>query len=187
MLDGSKVAVGDVVLGLASTGLHSYGFSLVRRIVEQSGLGYDAPAPFAPGQSLGDALLTPTRLYVSGCLAAIKAGGVHALAHITGGGLLENVPRVLPKGTSVEIDAASWRLPPVFGWLMRQGKIPAMEMARTFNCGIGMVVIASPDKLQKLQQILRKTGETGSVIGRVVASTEPPHTKLLNAEKQWPG
>jgi phosphoribosylformylglycinamidine cyclo-ligase len=187
VLDGSKVAVGDAILGLASTGLHANGFSLVRRIVEQSGLGYDAPAPFAPGQSLGDALLTPTRLYVTSCLAAIKAGGVHALAHITGGGLLENVPRVLPKGTAAEIDATAWRMPPVFGWLMRQGAIPALEMARTFNCGIGMVVVASPDKTQKLQQILAQAGETVSVIGRVVAADEPAHTRLLNAEKQWPG
>jgi phosphoribosylformylglycinamidine cyclo-ligase len=187
ILDGGQVAVGDIVLGLASTGLHSNGFSLVRRIVEQSGLGYDAPAPFAPGQSLGEALLTPTRLYVKSCLAAIKAGGVTALAHITGGGLMENIPRVLPAGCAVEIDARAWTLPPVFGWLMRQDDISALEMARTFNCGIGMVLLASSDNSQKLQQILSERGETVRAIGRVVATTEPPHTKLLNAETQWPG
>jgi phosphoribosylformylglycinamidine cyclo-ligase len=186
ILDGTRVAAGDIVLGLASTGLHSNGYSLVRRIVERSGLGYDAPAPFALGQSLGEALLTPTRLYVKSALAALKAGGVNALAHITGGGLLENVPRVLPKGCAVEIDAKAWALPPVFGWLMRQGSITAMEMARTFNCGIGMVLIASPDKLQNLQQILSANGETVFPIGRVVAAPEP-RTILLNAETQWPG
>jgi phosphoribosylformylglycinamidine cyclo-ligase len=187
VLDGSRVAVGDVVLGLASSGLHSNGFSLVRRIVERSGLGFSDDAPFAPGQSLGAALLTPTRLYVRSCLAAIANGGVNALAHITGGGLLENVPRVLPKDTAVEIDAASWQLPPVFAWLMRQGAIPVHEMARTFNCGIGMMVIVSPNKSQKLQQILIEAGNTVATIGRVVASSDPPHTRLLNAETQWPG
>ncbi len=186
VVDGSQVKVDDVVLGLASTGVHSNGFSLVRRLVEQSGLGYDAPAPFAPGQSLGAALLTPTRLYVKSCLAAIAAGGVHALAHITGGGLIENVPRVLPPGTAVEIDAAAWRLPPVFAWLMRQGSIPALEMARTFNCGIGMVVIVSPDKSQNLQQIFSKAGETAWPIGQVIAAPAPT-TILRHAETQWPG
>ena len=186
VLDGTQVKAGDVVLGLASSGVHSNGFSLVRRLVEQSGLGYDATAPFAPHETLGAALLTPTRLYVKSCLAAIKAGGVHALAHITGGGLLENVPRVLPKGCAVEIDASSWHLPPVFQWLMREGRIPATEMARTFNCGIGMALITTPDKLPNLQQILTEYGETVQTIGRVVAAPEP-RTILRNAESQWPG
>jgi phosphoribosylformylglycinamidine cyclo-ligase len=187
VLDGSTAAVGDIVLGLASTGLHSNGFSLVRRIVEQSGLGYDAPAPFAPGQSLGEALLIPTRLYVKSCLAAIASGGVKALAHITGGGPLENIPRVLPAGCAVEIDARAWTLPPVFAWLRREGGIAAPEMARTFNCGIGMIVIVSPDKLQNIKQILESNGETVEVIGRVVETAGPPRTVLLHAETQWPG
>ena len=186
ILDGTTVKAGDVVLGLASSGVHSNGFSLVRRLVEQSGLGYDAPAPFAPGETLGEALLTPTRLYVKSCLAAIKAGGVHALAHITCGGLLENIPRVLPKGCAAEIDAAAWRLPPVFRWLMREGRLPAMEMARTFNCGIGMVLVVSPDNQQNLQQILTEQGETALTIGAIVAAPEP-RTILRNAETQWPG
>jgi phosphoribosylformylglycinamidine cyclo-ligase len=187
IMDGATVATGDIVLGLASSGLHSNGFSLVRRLVEQSGLDYDAPAPFAPGRSLGEALLTPTRLYVKSGLAAIATGEVKALAHITGGGLIENVPRVLPNGTAVEIDATRWTLPPVFAWLMRQGAIAPREMARTFNCGIGMVLLVSPHKLQSLQQLLADAGESSFRIGRVVASVEPPRTILLNAETQWPG
>jgi phosphoribosylformylglycinamidine cyclo-ligase len=187
VLDGSTVAAGDIVLGLASSGVHSNGFSLVRRIVEQAELGYDAPAPFAPEQSLGEALLTPTRLYVKSCLAAIAGGGVKALAHITGGGLLENVPRVLPAGCAVEIDARAWTLPPVFVWLMREGGVEAAEMARTFNCGIGMVAIVSPDNLQNLKQILSEHGETAMTIGRVVETAGAPRTTLLNAETRWPG
>jgi len=186
LLDGTRVAVGDVVLGLASSGIHANGFSLVRRIVRRSGLDYRSPAPFQPDRSLGEALLTPTRLYVRSCLAAVAAGDVHALAHITGGGLLENVPRVLPPGTAAEIDAALWPLPPVFGWLMRQGAVPAPEMARVFNCGIGMVAITSPDKLLRLEHILRENGEEPRRIGRIVAAPEP-RTILLNGERQWPG
>jgi phosphoribosylformylglycinamidine cyclo-ligase len=186
LLDGARVQVGDVVLGLASTGLHSNGFSLVRRIVGRRGLDYRSAAPFASGRTIGEALLTPTRLYVRSCLAAIREGDVHALAHITGGGLLENVPRVLPEGTAAEIDAALWPLPPVFGWLMRQGSIPAPEMARVFNCGIGMVVITSPDKLLNLEHILKDHGEVPRRIGRIVAAPEP-RTILLNGDSQWPG
>jgi phosphoribosylformylglycinamidine cyclo-ligase len=186
VLDGSTVASGDVVLGLASSGIHANGFSLVRRIVETAGLGYDDLAPFDPECSLGAALLTPTRLYVKSCLAAIAAGGVKALAHITGGGLLENVPRVLPPGTAAEIDAAAWRLPPVFRWLMTAERIAPAEMARTFNCGIGMVAVVSPDSEVKLKHILEGHGETVQRIGRIVAAPEP-RTILLNAETQWPG
>jgi len=186
LLDGAGVRAGDIVIGLASSGLHANGFSLVRRVVGQSGLDYRSPAPFAPAQSIGEALLTPTRLYVRSCLAAVKAGDVHALAHITGGGLVENIPRVLPPGTAAEIDAARWPLPPVFQWLMRQGAVPALEMARVFNCGIGMVVIASPDKVLSLEHILRENGEVPRPIGRIVAAPEP-RSILLNAEREWPG
>ena len=117
VLTGADVAEGDVILGLASTGLHSNGFSLVRRVVELNKLDYAAPAPFANDKSLGEALLAPTRLYVRSCLAAVRAGAVKALAHITGGGLLENIPRVLPDTLQAELDVASWSLPPVFRWL----------------------------------------------------------------------
>jgi phosphoribosylformylglycinamidine cyclo-ligase len=187
VLDGTGVAVGDVVLGVASSGLHSNGFSLIRRLVEQAGLDYRQPAPFAPGQSLGEALLIPTRLYVRAALKACAAGGVKALAHITGGGLLENIPRVLPAGMAAELDAALWTLPPVFAWAMRQGAIPAAEMARTFNCGIGLVAVAAPADAERIAAIFAAAGETALAIGRVVAAPDAPATILLNAEAQWPG
>ena len=132
-ITGSDVKAGDVVLGLGSSGVHSNGYSLVRKVVSVAGLDYSAKAPFDPSKTLGEALLAPTRIYVKSCLAAIRAGGVKALAHITGGGLLENIPRVLPKDLACEIDAASWQQPPVFGWLRKTAGIDAQEMARTFN------------------------------------------------------
>ncbi|NQW00662.1 MAG: phosphoribosylformylglycinamidine cyclo-ligase, partial [Rhodospirillales bacterium] len=138
ILTGDKVGAGDVVIGLAASGIHSNGFSLVRKVVEASGLSYAAPAPFSPSLSLGEALLTPTRLYVKSCLAAIGEGGVHALAHITGGGLTENIPRVLPAGLGVVLDANRWPVPDVFTWMASVGGMSAAEMNRTFNCGIGM-------------------------------------------------
>ena len=141
LITGDAVAPGDVVLGLAADGVHSNGFSLVRRIVDDAGLGYGDAAPFEPDRRLGQALLTPTRLYVRSCLAAVAAGGVHALAHITGGGLVDNVPRVLPAGLGVTIDAGAWPLPPVFRWLREAGRLSDADMLKTFNCGIGMVVI----------------------------------------------
>jgi phosphoribosylformylglycinamidine cyclo-ligase len=186
VLDGAAVSAGDVVLGLGSSGLHSNGFSLARQVVERSGLGYDAPAPFAPGRGLGQVLLTPTRLYVKSCLAAIAAGGVRGLAHITGGGLLDNIPRVLPAGVAVELDAAHWPFPPVFAWLKQTGAIAAPEMARTFNCGIGMVAIVAPDAANRIEEILAAAGETVYRIGNVVPARSPPHVILLNAESRWP-
>ncbi|MGH6989487.1 MAG: phosphoribosylformylglycinamidine cyclo-ligase [Stellaceae bacterium] len=185
VLDGSRVAVGDAVLGLASHGLHSNGFSLVRRVVDGARLGYDAPAPFAPGLKLGEALLTPTRLYVKSCLAAIAAGGVKALAHITGGGLIDNIPRVLPAGTAAALDPARWPLPPVFAWLKEAGGIAVDEMARTFNCGIGMAVIVAPEAADPIEKALAAAGETVYRIGTIVPA-ETPRTLLLNAEAAWP-
>ncbi|RME14008.1 MAG: phosphoribosylformylglycinamidine cyclo-ligase, partial [Alphaproteobacteria bacterium] len=134
------VEAGQVLLGLASNGVHSNGYSLVRRLVERSGLGWTDASPFGPG-TLGAALLAPTRLYVKPALAAVKAGGVHALAHITGGGLTENLPRVLPEGLGAEIDLGAWALPPVFAWLREVGGLDEAEMLKTFNCGIGMVLV----------------------------------------------
>jgi phosphoribosylformylglycinamidine cyclo-ligase len=160
------VAAGDVLLGLASDGVHSNGYSLVRRIVERAGLDWDAPAPFAAG-SLGAALLTPTRLYVRPALAAIRGGGVHGLAHITGGGLTENLPRILPEGLGAEIDLDSWTLPPVFRWLADQGGLEEAEMLKTFNSGIGMVVVAAADRADALQAVLSDAGETVFRLGRV--------------------
>jgi phosphoribosylformylglycinamidine cyclo-ligase len=160
------VAEGDILLGLASDGVHSNGYSLVRRIAAAEGLGWDAPAPFAAGP-LGAALLTPTRLYVRPVLAAVRAGGVRALAHITGGGLTENLPRVLPEGLGAAIDLDAWRLPPVFGWLRAAGGIAEGEMLRTFNCGIGMVLVVAPDRAEAIAALLVDAGETVVRLGTV--------------------
>ena len=161
-LTGEKVAAGDVLLGLPSTGAHSNGYSLIRRIVERSGLDLAAPAPFAPETSLGEALLTPTAIYVRALLPAIRAGRIHALAHITGGGFLENVPRVLPKGLRAHIEARP--LPPLFDWLRSEGNVAADEMARTFNCGFGMVLAVAASEAEAL------AAELGAVaLGHVAA------------------
>ncbi|UWQ61189.1 phosphoribosylformylglycinamidine cyclo-ligase [Leisingera caerulea] len=160
------VAEGDVLLGLASDGVHSNGYSLVRKLVEVSGLGWDADCPFGEG-SLGEALLTPTRLYVKQCLAAVRAGGVHALAHITGGGLTENLPRVLPEDLGADIDLNAWDLPPVFKWMAETGGIAEAEMLKTFNCGVGMILSVSADRADELVQVLEAEGETVARLGTV--------------------
>ena len=160
------VTSGDVLLGLASDGVHSNGYSLVRKLVEISGLGWDAECPWSDG-TLGAALLTPTRLYVTQALQAVRAGGVHALAHITGGGLTENIPRVLPEGLGVDIDLGSFDLPPVFGWLMSTGGMAEAEMLKTFNCGIGMVLAGAADRADALTQLLTDAGETVVALGHV--------------------
>ncbi|MEX5565116.1 phosphoribosylformylglycinamidine cyclo-ligase [Pseudophaeobacter sp. 1A16562] len=160
------VEEGDVLLGLASDGVHSNGYSLVRKLVEVSGLGWDADCPFAEG-TLGEALLTPTRLYVKQSLAAVRAGGVHALAHITGGGLTENLPRVLPEGLGADIDLNAWQLPPVFKWMEETGGIAEAEMLKTFNCGIGMILSVSADRADALTEVLEGEGETVSRLGSV--------------------
>ncbi len=162
------VAEGDVLLGLASDGVHSNGYSLVRRLVEHAGLSWEDDSPFGEGQ-VGQALLTPTRLYVRPVLGAIRAGGVHALAHITGGGLTENLPRVLPEGLGAGIDLDGWTLPPVFDWMAGVGEIAQDEMLKTFNCGIGMVVVCAADRADALAALLEGEGETVHRIGRVTA------------------
>ena len=162
----SDVAAGDVLLGLASDGVHSNGYSLVRKVAEHAGLGWADKAPFAD-TSLGEALLVPTRLYVKPALAAIRAGGVHALAHITGGGLTENLPRVLPKDLGADIDLGAWSLSPVFAWLAQAGGIEQAEMLKTFNSGIGMILVVSPDRADALDALLSEAGETVHRIGHV--------------------
>jgi phosphoribosylformylglycinamidine cyclo-ligase len=132
---------GDVLIGVASSGVHSNGFSLVRKVVEKSGLALEAPAPFAPGKTLGEALLVPTRLYVRSCLEAIRTGGVKGLAHVTGGGVTDNLPRCLPEGLDAEVDLSAISVLPVFKWLAKEGGIAESEMLRTFNCGIGMIAV----------------------------------------------
>ncbi|MES1151649.1 MAG: AIR synthase-related protein, partial [Dongia sp.] len=179
---------GDVVLGLASSGVHSNGYSLVRKVVAVAGLDYAKPAPFASG-SVGQALLTPTRIYVKSCLAAIRSGGVQgggvkALAHITGGGLLENIPRVLPPETTCAIDGAAWPFPPVFAWLRRTAGIDAQEMARTFNCGIGMVLVVDPARVAAVRGVLEGAGETVFAIGTIEPKRgSEPGCRVTHTEK----
>ena len=162
------VVEGDILLGLASSGVHSNGYSLVRKVVDLSGLGWDANSPFSDG-SLGAALLTPTRLYVRQVLAAVRAGGVHGLAHITGGGLTENPPRVIPEGLACAIDLGAWTLPPVFRWLALTAGMSEPELLKTFNCGIGMILVVAADRAHALTALLHDAGETVVPIGQVVA------------------
>ncbi len=180
LLTGESVKEGDLVLGLDSSGVHSNGFSLVRKVVEMEGLTYDAPAPFEPQQSLGHALLTPTRLYVRACLAAIRLGGVNGLAHITGGGLIENIPRILPNRLGAELDSSAWHRPPVFDWLQRAGRIDELEMYRTFNCGVGMVLIVAENSAAAILDVLSEAGQHGQVIGSVVARRDDEPAVLVN-------
>ena len=160
------IAEGDVLLGLASDGVHSNGYSLVRRIVEMSGLGWGDDCPWATG-SLGAALLTPTRLYVRSVLGAMKQGGVKGMAHITGGGVTENLPRVLPEGLAAAVDLGSWALPPVFRWLAETGGMAEAELLKTFNSGLGMIVVADPKRAAEVKAALEEAGETVSEIGHV--------------------
>lgn len=160
---------GDVAIGVASSGVHSNGYSLVRRVVSDSGSNYDAPAPFARERSLGEALLTPTVLYVKSALAAIRAGGVHGLAHITGGGITDNLPRALPDGFDAEIDLATWTPPAVFGWLSQSAGIEQHEMLRTFNTGIGLVAIVAPDSADGVIAAFAAKGQQAMRIGTLVA------------------
>lgn len=163
----ADVAAGDVLLGLTSDGVHSNGYSLVRRVVEASGLGWNDACPWAEG-TLGEVLLTPTRLYVKAALAAIHAGGVHGFAHITGGGLSENLPRVCPEGLGCAVDLDAWELPAVFKWLADQGGMEASEMLKTFNTGIGMVVVVAPDAVDGVTAALKSEGQTVIPLGHVI-------------------
>jgi phosphoribosylformylglycinamidine cyclo-ligase len=166
------IAEGDAVIGLASSGVHSNGFSLVRRIVAQSGIPLDAQAPFSPVMTLGGALLAPTRLYVKSCLRAIRqTGAVKGLAHITGGGFTDNIPRVLPKHLGVGIDLVRLPVLPVFKWLAEQGGIAELELLRTFNCGIGMIAIVKPDAITEVTEVLTGAGESVALLGEVVPAT----------------
>jgi phosphoribosylformylglycinamidine cyclo-ligase len=168
------------VIGLASSGVHSNGFSLVRKIVAQSGLGFEAQAPFAPVMTLAGALLTPTRLYVRSCLRAIReTGAVKGLAHITGGGFTDNIPRVLPRHLGVGIDLAQLPVLPVFKWLAEQGGIAELELLRTFNCGIGMIAVVEPDQVDAVTEILAANGESVSLLGEVIPA-EGEHRVVYN-------
>jgi phosphoribosylformylglycinamidine cyclo-ligase len=169
LLPRVDIADGDVLIGLASSGLHSNGYSLVRRVVERSGLRWNAAAPFAPEQTLGGAILTPTRIYVKSCLAALrKTDGLKGLAHITGGGFTDNIPRVLPGDLAARIDLAVVPVLPVFRWLARQGGIAQDEMLRTFNCGIGMIAIAARNAADTVMHAFADAGERAVIVGRLV-------------------
>ena len=161
------VAEGDVLIGVASAGVHSNGYSLVRRIVERSGLAWDADCPWGEG-TLGQALLEPTEIYVKGAMAALQTSGLRGLAHITGGGLTENLPRALPDGLAASVDLSAWSLPPVFGWLAREGGLDRAEMLKTFNCGIGLVAIVEPAKEAAVIEVFAEAGHQTFRIGEVV-------------------
>ena len=170
------VQAGDALIGLPGSGVHSNGFSLVRRILEMSGARLDAPAPFMPGQALGEALMTPTRIYVAPLLALHRAGLLRAAAHITGGGLPGNVPRMLPDGLHADLDAGAWPLPPVFPWLARTGGVADAEMLQVFNCGLGMVLAVS-DRDAALA-LLASLGEPAYVVGQVVSGDGPAEARV---------
>jgi len=178
ILPRADLAVGDILIGLRSSGVHSNGYSLVRKLVEHAGLNWDSPAPFAPDQTIAEALLTPTRIYVKPLIAAIRGtggsglnGAIKALSHITGGGLSENVPRVMPKDMAARIDLASFDAPPVFGWLAKTGNISDAELLRTFNCGIGMIAVVSKAKVNEVIAKLKAAGEQPVIMGDVIPPT----------------
>jgi phosphoribosylformylglycinamidine cyclo-ligase len=181
ILPRADIAAGDVLIGLPSSGVHSNGYSLVRRLVAEDGLAWSAKAPWAAKQTVAEALLTPTRIYVKPVLAALKASGAGAikgLSHITGGGLSENIPRVLPAGLAAHVDITKIKPPAVFGWLQRVANLDDFEMLRTFNCGIGMVVIADAAQSDRVMAALRAAGEKPLRIGRV----EPGRGLKTNAK-----
>jgi phosphoribosylformylglycinamidine cyclo-ligase len=179
----SEMAEGDVLIGIESSGVHSNGYSLVRRVVADAGLAYDAPAPFDPARKLGEALLAPTRLYVKSALSAIRTGGVKGLAHITGGGITENLPRALPEGLDAGIDLSAWTPAPVFGWLAGSAGIAESEMLRTFNCGIGMIVVANANRAGQIIDAFQESGDRAMRLGTLVAGTLEPQVRYRGALK----
>jgi phosphoribosylformylglycinamidine cyclo-ligase len=176
LLDGAKVASGDCVLGLASSGPHSNGFSLIRKILEVSGAAHEQACGDV---SLIEALMAPTRIYVSTVLPQVRAGRIHAISHITGGGITENLPRVLPEGLCAEIDMTSWERPPVFAWLQDAGQVEESEMRRTFNCGLGLILVVPAEQADACAQALRAVGEQVFAIGRVAERGDGPAVRYL--------
>lgn len=189
VLNGATIAAGDVILGLASSGVHSNGFSLVRRLAVDKAWKLDRPALFDPDKLLIDHLMAPTRIYVSGLLPLLRERRVKGLAHITGGGLLENLPRVLPAGTHAMVDADAWPQPRLMAFLQAQGGIEPEEMARTFNCGIGMAVIVAADEAEAVTSALAAAGETVVAIGQVEAGergcTVSGRAETWSARADW--
>lgn len=185
LLTGESVVPGDVVLGLASSGLHANGYTLVRRIVTDQKLSYTDPAPFASDITLSEALLTPTYIYVRPCLALVRAGFAKALAHITGGGLVDNIPRAIPSTCAIVLDATTWSAPPIFRWLATVGGVTWPEMARTFNCGIGMIAVVSVANVERSLILLAEMGAQSFPIGVVIASHTGSAVTIVGMETVW--
>jgi len=182
LLPRVDLETGDAILALPSSGVHANGFSLVRRVVERSGLDWNSPAPFAAGKTLGEALITPTRIYVRPLLQAMRATrAIKALAHITGGGLMENIPRVLPDQLAAVLNLSSFELPPVFSWLQAEAALDDVEMLRTFNCGVGMVIVVASDEADAVEAALRKAGEGPWHLGRVDLRQRPDGVRILGS------
>jgi phosphoribosylformylglycinamidine cyclo-ligase len=182
VLPKATLQEGDIIIGLPSSGVHSNGFSLVRHIMDNAGVNYLDKVPFAPGKTFADVLLAPTVIYVKSCLEPIKAGLVKALAHITGGGLLENIPRVLPETLAASIDCSSWDIPPLFTWLGEKGNVQPIEMLRTFNCGIGMVLITPPENAEEVMALLAKYGQESMPIGSIITRADEHQVVFSNSE-----
>ncbi|AFX99464.1 phosphoribosylformylglycinamidine cyclo-ligase [Candidatus Endolissoclinum faulkneri L2] len=165
VLESRRVRAGDIVLGLMSSGLHSNGYSLVRQVIERTGITWHAQAPFEANKTIAEALLAPTKIYVKACLAALATNAVQGFVHITGGGLLENPPRVFNENLALRLDLTSWITPTVFTWIAKKGNIDKKEMLRTFNCGLGMLVLVRPNDVETVQSILKTQGENSVRVG----------------------
>lgn len=186
VLTGETIFEGDVVIGIASSGVHSNGYSLVRKIIADNKFSYSDICPFDGFPTLGDALIEPTKIYVSSILPLIKKGNmIKGLAHITGGGLTENIPRVLPDGIGVELDSKLWAFQPVFKWLKKFGKLTNDDMAVTYNCGLGMVAIVPSTAASQICEELVKSGETATIIGKVVRSDDEIRVIIKNTDTEW--
>ena len=185
LLDGSSIEVGDIVIGLNSSGVHSNGYSLIRHIVETKELNYGALSPFDTERTIGECLLEPTRIYVQTCLEVLRKNPIKGLAHITGGGMIENIPRILPKKFSAKLDASTLTPGPIFSWIKNIGGISANEMLRTFNCGIGMIVICPPENADRSINDLRNCGEIATVIGEIVPEEADGRVHIDIEEVVW--
>jgi len=185
LLDGKNISPGDQIIGLASNGVHSNGFSLVRKLLEVNNLTYSDKMPFDSECTVGETFLKPTRIYVTQLLQPIRKGLIKGLAHITGGGLLDNIPRILPEGTLAELDAGAIDLLPEFRWLAELGNMTPYEMARTFNCGIGMAVVVSAQNVDETMHMLERSGERPSLIGRIVGGSGEATTRIRSTAGDW--
>jgi phosphoribosylamine--glycine ligase/phosphoribosylformylglycinamidine cyclo-ligase len=181
LLPRPDIKEGDILLGLTSSGFHSNGFSLVRKVIDHAGLTYSSTCPWDKSLTIGQAVLVPTRIYIRQLLPSIKQGLLKGLSHITGGGFTENIPRVLPKTTGVDIDLSNLDMPPIFRWIMAAGRIAPEEMLRTFNCGIGMVIVVSPEEADKATELLSASGE--AKVYRMGTVSSSPGVKYTGMDK----